>query len=162
MLDAYLDIEATGLSCYYAEITVVGIYLVNRDESNLVQLVDKEISSNTILKALSGVDKLYTYNGSRFDLPFIHGSLGLNLNAIINHRDLMYDCWRCNLKGGFKAVERQLSIPRQLNGISGWDAVLLWRRYKEHGDQNALKLLLRYNMEDVTNLRVLRERLGIE
>lgn len=149
MFDAYLDIETTGLSSRYADITVVGIYLVSGSESSLVQLVNEEVSSNNILETLVGVNMLYTYNGSRFDLPFIHGSLGVDLNTITNHRDLMYDCWRCNLKGGFKAVERQLSIPRHLQNINGWDAVLLWKRYKEHGDQDALKVLLQYNKEDV-------------
>jgi len=39
LVDAYLDIETTGLSCEYAGITVVGIYLVNGVDSKLVQLV---------------------------------------------------------------------------------------------------------------------------
>jgi len=160
-MDAYLDIETTGLSCQYADITVVGIYLVNGSESGLIQLVDKQATSGKILEALTGVNVLYTYNGSRFDLPFIYGSLGLDLNAIINHHDLMYDCWRCNLKGGFKAVEQQLGIPRQLQGVTGLDAVLLWQRYQYYGDQKALATLLKYNGEDVVNLKVLREMLGI-
>jgi len=71
----------------------------------------------------------------------------------------MYDCWRYNLYGGFKAVEQQLGIPRRLQGISGWDAVLLWWRYQDYGDQNALELLLQYNREDVVNLKLLREKL---
>ena len=73
----------------------------------------------------------------------------------------MYDCLRCNLKGGFKAVEQQLGIPRQLQGINGWDAVLLWHRYQYFGDQKALATLLKYNEEDVVNLKALRERLGL-
>jgi uncharacterized protein YprB with RNaseH-like and TPR domain len=158
-LDAYLDIETTGLSCQYAEITVIGIYLVNGADSRLVQLVGTEVTRENLLESLEGVDTIYTYNGSRFDLPFIHGSLGIDLSDMADHHDLMYDCWRCNLYGGFKAVEQQLGIPRQLQGISGWDAVLLWRRYQEYGDQQALTLLLEYNKEDVTNLKVLRERL---
>lgn len=73
----------------------------------------------------------------------------------------MYDCWRCNLFGGFKAVEQQLGIPRQLKGITGWDAVMLWQRYQNHGDRDALVTLLQYNKEDVMNLKVLRERLWV-
>jgi hypothetical protein len=72
----------------------------------------------------------------------------------------MYDCWRNNLFGGFKVVERQLGISRQLQGISGYDAVLLWWRYKNYADRDALDLLLQYNKEDVLNLRALRERLA--
>jgi len=142
VFDAYLDIETTGLSCQYADITVIGIYLVNGSESRMVQLVGREVTVDNLLEALNGVRTIYTYNGSRFDLPFIHGSLGIDLNTVADHHDLMYDCWRCNLKGGFKAVEQQLGIPRQLQGINGWDAVLLWQRYQYSGDQKALATLL--------------------
>ena len=159
--DAYLDIETAGLSCQYADITVIGIYLVNGTDHTFVQLVGKEVNRDNLLAATEGVQTVYTYNGSRFDLPFIREALDVDLKAIADHHDLMYDCWRCNLYGGFKAVEQQLGIPRQLQGISGWDAVLLWQRYQEYGDRKALALLLEYNKEDVANLRVLRERLGI-
>jgi len=160
--DAYLDIETTGLSCLDANITVVGIYLANRADSKLIQLVGREVTRDNLLEVIKDVDTIYTYNGSRFDLPFIHGSLGINLEAVSNHHDLMYDCWRCNLYGGFKAVEQQLGITRQLKGISGWDAVMLWWRYQDYGDQDALAILLQYNKEDVVNLKVLRERLSLD
>jgi uncharacterized protein YprB with RNaseH-like and TPR domain len=158
-LDAYLDIETTGLSCKYAGITVIGIYLVNGSDSRLVQLVGRDVSVDNLLEVVDGVNTIYTYNGRRFDIPFIHGSLGINLADTFHHHDLMYDCWRCNLKGGFKAVEQQLGIPRQLKGIDGWDAVLLWHRYQNYGDQKSLTTLLKYNEEDVMNLKVLKERL---
>ena len=160
MFDAYLDIETTGLSRLYVDITVIGIYLVNGSEGRLVQLVGREVNNDNLLKAVDGVNTIYTYNGSRFDLPFINGSLGIDLKTIADHHDLMYDCWQCNLFGGFKAVEQQLGISRQLQGITGWDAVLLWQRYQDYGDQKALALLLQYNKEDVINLKVLRERLS--
>ena len=159
LFDAYLDIETTGLSCQYADITVIGIYLVNGSDSRLVQLVGNEVTVENLLTAVDDVGTIYTYNGRRFDLPFIHGSLGINLADTFHHHDLMFDCWRCNLKGGFKAVEMQLGIPRRLQGITGWDAVLFWQRYQDYGDQKALATLLKYNEEDVMNLKTLRERL---
>ena len=162
MSDAYLDIETTGLSCLYADITVIGIYLVNGSEGKLVQLVGKEVTKDNLLETLKGVDTIYTYNGSRFDLPFINSSLGIDLETVADHHDLMYDCWRCNLFGGFKSVEQQLGIPRQLKGIGGLEAVMLWWRYQKYGDQDALALLLQYNKEDVVNLKVLRERLAFK
>jgi len=160
--DAYLDIETTGLSWLDAEITVIGVYLVNGNHSSLKQLVGKEVTVDNLLQTVDGVNTIYTYNGSRFDLPFIHGSLGIDLESVADHHDLMYDCWRCNLFGGFKAAEQQLGISRRLQGITGLDAVLLWQRYREYGDYDALTLLLEYNKEDVMNLRVLRERLEYE
>jgi len=157
--NAYLDIETTGLSPSYHEITVVGIYLINQSESRLVQLVGEQVKKKALVEALDGVHTIYTYNGRRFDLPFIHACVGVDLNKTHNHHDLMYDCWRCNLRGGFKAVEAQLGIPRQLKGIGGYEAVLLWQRYRNHGDRKALALLLKYNKEDVMNLMILRARL---
>ena len=161
MTEAYLDIETTGLSRYFDDITVVGIYRCNGADSRLVQLVGDDVTGDNVLAALDGVETIFTYNGSRFDLPFIHEYIGLDLDNMFHHRDLMYDCWRRNLKGGFKAVEQQLGIPRQLQGISGYDAVLLWWRYKNYDDEEALALLLEYNREDVVNLVVLRERLQV-
>jgi len=159
MFDAYLDIETTGLSWFYNDITVVGIYLVNGSENRLVQLVGEEVTRDNLLEALESVDAIYTYNGSRFDLPFIRSSLGVDLTDHYHHHDLMYNCWRNNLYGGFKSVEQQLGIPRQLKGISGWDAVILWWRYQNNDDRKALATLLQYNKEDVVNLKALRERL---
>ncbi|MFC1994292.1 ribonuclease H-like domain-containing protein [Chloroflexota bacterium] len=156
MLDAYLDIETTGLSYGSAGITVVGIYLVNGVDSKLVQLVGEEVTINNLLETLGNANIIYTYNGSRFDLPFINTSLGTDLTNKYHHHDLMYDCWRCNLKGGLKSVEQQLGIPRQLHGIGGFEAIMLWRRYRIHNDRNALNTLLEYNKEDVVNLKVLR------
>jgi len=74
----------------------------------------------------------------------------------------MYDCWRNNLYGGFKAVEAQLGIYRQLEGIGGAEAVELWWRYKNYGDEDALATLLQYNEEDVVNLITLRQILEVQ
>ena len=157
--DAYLDIETTGLFPFYDEITVIGIYLVREREGRLVQLVGEEVSRTRLLRALLGVKTIYTYNGRRFDFPFIKVCLDVALEEVFHHHDLMFDCWQRNLYGGFKAVEQQLGIPRQLQGIGGVEAVMLWWRYKIDHDQKALDLLLEYNKEDVMNLKVLREKL---
>ena len=72
MQDAYIDIETTGLSSMSCSITVVGIYRVDQAESQLVQLVGNNITRASIEQAVCGVDTIYTYNGQRFDLPFIY------------------------------------------------------------------------------------------
>ena len=159
LIEAYLDIETTGLSASLDEITVIGIRLCNGDDTKFIQLAGKDITANNILEALAGVSKIYTYNGSRFDLPFIHFRLGINLAGLFTHHDLMYDCWSNNLYGGFKAVERQLGIERTLTEINGYDAIRLWWRYVDYFDLDALNTLLEYNKEDVLNLKALKERL---
>ena len=162
MTDAYLDIETTGLSQFYDDITVIGIYLCHGTKEKLVQLYGSQVTRDNLLASLQGVRTIYTYNGKRFDLPFIEAFLGVNLESEFEHRDLMYTCWEYDLKGGFKAVERQLQIPRQTEGITGFDAVRLWWQYLDSYDEDALNLLLHYNKEDVINLKILRERLADE
>ncbi|MGQ9546572.1 MAG: ribonuclease H-like domain-containing protein [Dehalococcoidia bacterium] len=157
--DAYLDIETTGLCAFYDEITVIGICLANGSEHNLIQLVGSDVTRPNLLRTLRLVGTIYTYNGSGFDLPFINCRLGVDLKEHFHHHDLMHDCWRNNLYGGFKAVERQLGIPRRLQGINGAEAVILWWRYQTHHDQKALDLLLEYNKEDVVNLVALKRKL---
>jgi uncharacterized protein YprB with RNaseH-like and TPR domain len=139
---------------------VIGIHICKGEETSFAQLVGRDITPESILEALEGVHIIHTYNGSRFDLPFIKRKLGINLEEIYSHRDLMYDCWNNNLRGGFKSVERQLGIDRNLQGINGYDAVRLWWRYIDAFDLDALNTLLQYNKEDVLNLKVLKEKLS--
>jgi uncharacterized protein YprB with RNaseH-like and TPR domain len=159
IVEAYLDIETTGLSPEYGEITVIGIHVCKGEETTFIQLVGRDITRGNMLDALEGVQVLHTYNGSRFDLPFIHRKLGVNIEEICSHRDLMYDCWKNNLRGGFKSVERQLGIDRESKGIDGLEAVRLWWKYVDAFDLDALNTLLLYNKEDVLNLKVLKDKI---
>ena len=159
-MNAFLDIETTGLSQDYDQITVIGIATGEGAIPRLTQLVGEEITARNIIEALQGTQTLYTYNGSRFDLPFIRSRLDIDLELSFRHHDLMYDCWSKNWYGGLKAVERRLGIRRRLPDINGYEAVRLWHRYQATGDLDALRLLLEYNKEDVLNLRILRVRLA--
>lgn len=160
MVDAYLDIETTGLSHRYNEITVVGIGKQMGPSVDVVHLYESTLTSRAIREVLHGVNFLYTYNGRRFDLPFIREKLGVDIERLLNHRDLMFDCWKANLMGGLKSVERTLGIPRNLVGIDGLEAIDLWNRYKYQKDSKALSTLLAYNREDVVNLAILKDRLA--
>ena len=157
--EAYLDIETTGLNPVYDQITVVGIYITNGIDENCMQLVGEKINGDAILQCLEGIAVLYTYNGRRFDLPFIHSRHGVNLESEFRHYDLMHHCWRNNLYGGLKAVERCLGIERRIKEVDGYEAVRLWWRYINDYDNEALQILLEYNKEDVMNLKVLRDKL---
>jgi uncharacterized protein YprB with RNaseH-like and TPR domain len=161
-MDAYLDIETTGLHYSYSGLTVVGVALADTDQppSQVHQLVGDEISAEAIQAVLRPADCLYTYNGARFDLPFIRAKLGLDLFRQLRHVDLMFHCWRNQLKGGLKAVERRLGIERTLPDVNGYMAVQLWWDYVNTGDLEALDTLLAYNREDVVNLYTLRQKLA--
>jgi uncharacterized protein YprB with RNaseH-like and TPR domain len=153
ILRCYFDIETSAEQ----ELTVAGMYFEN---GKLVQLVGNDITPGKIEELMTDTI-VYTYNGSRFDIPFIKKTLGIDINALAKTHDLMYDCWNNNLRGGLKKVEQKLGIYRETEGLDGYDAVLLWQAY-ENGSPEALELLLTYNMEDVKNLEELRKKLGVE
>ena len=157
----YLDIETTGLSRESADLTVVGIATVTGTSLHVAQLYGGQIDAVAVGRLLEPVDEVYTYNGSRFDLPFIKHKLGLDVKGQVTHTDLMYDCWRQNLKGGLKAVERRLGIQRQLPEVNGYMAVQLWWQYVNDNNTAALRMLLTYNQEDIVNLHTLRKKLGV-
>ena len=158
--ETYLDIETTGLDPSSSYITVVGIFHDNDGPENVLQLVGKDITPDNLLKAIGDTHTLYTYNGSGFDLPFIQRSMGVDLNARVKHRDLMFDCWRNNLYGGLKKVEMQLGIRRTVLGVDGKEAIRLWWQYLKMQDHDSLRTLLDYNREDLINLKTLREMLA--
>ena len=160
-LCAYLDIETTGLSPSYSELTVIGILIENGRDETFIQIVGDDISSSRLLEIIKNVKTLYTYNGSRFDLPFIKSKLGIDIKTSCIHNDLMLDCWEKNLFGGLKNVERTLGINREIKDVDGQMAVILWQNYKLYSDKKSLTTLLEYNREDVLNLRVLREKLQV-
>lgn len=152
-MEAYLDIETSR----GREITVLGVYRPGRGTR---QLVGGEISDVALAGLVEGAERLYTFNGDRFDLPIIRRKLGLDLRDIVPTHDLMRDCWARSLYGGLKAVERRLGIGRAFPEIDGSQAGALWWRYEALGDRDALTLLLAYNREDVENLEILRHRLA--
>ena len=56
-------------------------------------------------------------------------------------------------------MEEQLGIARVSKGIDGMEAMRLWERYRFTMDEEALRVLLRYNRDDVKNLFHLEARL---
>lgn len=148
---AYVDIETTGLSPKYSKITVIGIY--NGKETTTYI---KGINLREAPLEMAKYKQLITFNGARFDLPFIEHEFPGFFNHL--HIDLMYPLKKLGFGGGLKKVERSLGLERseETACITGLDAVRLWDRY-ERGDDEALRLLIKYNTEDVENLEKIIE-----
>jgi len=144
-MKAYLDIE----TCTGGQVTVVGIY---REDRGFRQLVGGEITDVAVWEALEGVDTICTYNGDCFDLPILERQTRLDLRSRFRSLDLLRECRRVGMKGGLKRMEERFGIARATRGMNGWDALRLWARFESNGDQEALRLLLEYNREDVMNL----------
>jgi uncharacterized protein YprB with RNaseH-like and TPR domain len=149
--EIYLDIETDARQ----RITVVGF---RSAAIGLVQLVGADVTPAHLHAALPPSGRLYTYNGHCFDLPVIRKQLGLDLRARFASCDLRFVCQRHGLRGGQKAVEHQIGHRRALEGMDGWEAVILWARHLR-GDASALSRLLRYNAEDVDGLALIKGHL---
>ncbi len=98
------------------------------------------------------MDTICTFNGDRFDLPILERQLRVDLRTAYQSLDLLSACRRARLKGGLKQLEERFGIARTTRGLNGYDALRLWARYQDEGDEAALTLLLAYNREDVLNL----------
>jgi uncharacterized protein len=149
---AFFDIETTGLSQRMDKITVVGIY-----DGGEVKSYIRGINLDEIVEEFSKYSLLVSFNGTRFDLPFIKSEFP-EIEFKQLHIDLMYPLRRIGYSGGLKNIEKLLGIPRSedTEGMTGFDAVKLWRQY-EKGDHEALSKLIKYNREDIVNLKTIIE-----
>ncbi|WP_292371766.1 MULTISPECIES: ribonuclease H-like domain-containing protein [unclassified Methanosarcina] len=149
---AFVDIETTGLSKSRDKITIVGIYDGKESKTYI-----KDINLDDIVEEFSKYRLLVSFNGARFDLPFIKSEFPeIEFNQL--HIDLMYPLRRIGYNGGLKNIEKLLGITRSdgTEGITGFDAVRLWKKY-EKGDREALNTLIKYNIEDTVNLKTIIE-----
>lgn len=146
----FLDIETTGLSHYYDEITVVGLYDGKRVKTLLAGHNLKGLS-----ELLRPYDIVVTFNGTQFDIPFLKIKFpSLRLPPI--HLDLRYLLRRLGLSGGLKQIEKGLGIKRnnETKEVDGLMATVLWARYLR-GDTASLEQLVKYNSADITSLQSL-------
>jgi len=148
----YLDIETTGLSPAYDQITIVGVsdgeaYRVFRAGGDL----------DALPEYLRRFRVIITFNGAGFDLRFLRAAFPRLVLPPL-HIDLRRVTNRLGLTGGLKAIERSLGLQRgaAVEHLSGFDAVRLWRQY-QRGDRNSLDLLIQYNAEDVLHLKAIME-----
>ncbi|MGR3316868.1 MAG: ribonuclease H-like domain-containing protein [Candidatus Anammoxibacter sp.] len=141
----FVDIETTGLSIKKDLITAIAVY----DG----KIVKNYINGQNLWDFVADITKytiIVTYNGIKFDIPFLKKFFGLSLNHF--HIDLCPILHKFGYYGGLKKIERTLGIKRQIEDVTGKDAVVLWKRYKNENDNNALNKLILYNSQDVLTL----------
>lgn len=150
-----LDIETNGYQPGRGGyVTIVGLY----DGLSWKALIKGEnLTRQSLQYEIDRADIIITFFGSSFDIPFLLKSFpGLRINK--PHFDLCSGARRLGLNSGLKKLEAYFGIKRNesVQGLDGYDAVLLWQMYKR-GSREALELLLEYNREDTMNLLKLAE-----
>jgi uncharacterized protein YprB with RNaseH-like and TPR domain len=143
----FLDIETTGLSQHSDDVTVVSCHQAGETKTFVR---GRDLHADRLARELDAASLLVTFNGKRFDVPFLETSFDLSVD--VPHVDLMYPCRRLDLTGGLKQIEQTVGIDRDRPDISGRDAVRLWHEY-ERGDESALETLVSYNQDDTANLQ---------
>jgi uncharacterized protein YprB with RNaseH-like and TPR domain len=146
---AFVDIETNGGMGPEA-LTVVGVY----DGWRMRQYV-RGHNLEAFPEALEESALLVTFFGTGFDLPLLRRAFP-QMEFPQMHVDLCFLLKRLGYRGGLKSIEPRFGIQRAPGtaGLSGWDAVRLWREYRS-GRQASLDTLLAYNAEDVRNMAVL-------
>ena len=151
----YLDIETDG-GMGSDSITLIGLY----DGYDMHFYVKGENLAEFAYDC-QDYDGFVTFFGTGFDLPFLKRRFPVLQSVFADrlHIDLCPLLKRLGHTGGLKRIEQQLKITRvpETDGLSGMDAVRLWRAFRRggRGADEARSLLLAYNREDVINMQTL-------
>jgi len=146
---AYLDIETTGLDSWNNEITTVALY-----DGNSIYTYVQGQNLDEFREDIQRYKVIVTYNGKCFDVPFLESYFRINIPQV--HIDLRYLLRSLGYTGGLKGCEKKAGIDRkELEGLDGYFAVLLWQDYQRSNNEKALETLLAYNIQDVVNLETL-------
>ncbi|QLC33983.1 ribonuclease H-like domain-containing protein [Halarchaeum sp. CBA1220] len=150
----FFDIETTGLDAATNDVTTVSFH---RSDGTRTLVRGDDLTRETVRAELDSADLLVSFNGKRFDVPFLAQSFDLDVTT--PHLDLMYTCKKLDLSGGLKAIESDLGLERDgVEDVDGREAVRLWKRYERENDEAALDRLVTYNRYDAENLRALADR----
>jgi uncharacterized protein YprB with RNaseH-like and TPR domain len=167
------DIETTGLSASGAKIILGGLLTPWADGVRVRQFFAEGAHEEADLlalytDALSETDVLFSYNGDRFDIPFVNARLARRRRPPAFGDCLSVDMYRVvrahsrlgdmlpNLKQ--KTVEDYLGLWREREDrITGADSVRLYYEYMATKSPELLQYILLHNSDDLLQLaRILR------
>ena len=169
----FVDIETTGLSAEKNHIYCIGCSYLTGDQI-AVRLLFAENKEEEILilqtfaDLCSGFDKLITFNGTTFDVPFLrhrfeHFQIPSPLEAL-SHTDLYQEIRHLKkllplTSYKQKSIELFLGINRE-DQYTGKELIKLYKSYAKDPEDEALQLLQLHNKEDVFGMYDLLEILS--
>ena len=166
--DLFVDIETTGLARVRHQIYLIGMASVVDHNSIYVNqlFADRPEDESALLSGFSEklqtmqVKRIITYNGNRFDLPFLLARAGI-CGVPLDFGDLeLFDIYKevVSRKKMLqlqdyrqKTVEQFLGIDRE-DQYSGGELIKVYENYVRCPDKNARQLLKLHNYEDVLGM----------
>lgn len=163
----FLDIETTGLDRNKRMIYLIGVLYYDLPskvwllKQYFTNSMDKESKLlKVFIKDLSSYEKIITYNGDSFDIPFINHRLKLyNINNFIS-KDKSFDVYRIirenrhylNLKNlKLKTIEESLGFYRE-DQYSGFDCIKFYYDYLNTNDLKLKENILKHNYDDLVHM----------
>lgn len=152
---ACVDIETTGRTPGYDQITVIGLATGTQTRAFVAERpADVDLPLTDFPEAMKKCRLLVTFNGVGFDVPFIERHFRtLGFTMAMPHIDLIFPARALGLSGGLKDMEKTLGIVRNqdIADVRGLEAIALWGRWRQ-GDRSAYDRLVTYCQADCANL----------
>lgn len=161
----FFDIETTGFSPNYAFVYLIGMAVRTKDTIHIHQfLAETRQEEKNVLAAFykqsAPVHTLITFNGTRFDIPFLQSRE--TLHSIQGNWDSQQitDLYKLTAKLSRlfqlpdkkqKSIEKFLGIDRE-DQFTGGELIQIYDQYEKTKNPHAETLLLLHNYEDVLGM----------
>lgn len=152
----FFDIETTGFSAKYHRVGLISLAYLKDNYLELIQYFaetpeEEPIILTLALTHLSQFLAYVSYNGDRFDIPFLnqrakHHAIGGKLNP-----ERSIDLYRINRQGKLKQAEEVTGYERT-DLLSGEDWAKLYRSFHLQPSSKVRDELLLHNSDDVLSL----------
>ncbi len=161
----FLDIETTGLSPVNAEVYLIGTAALREEKLYIRQFFAENTSEEKeILQAFAGYldsfDTIITFNGNKFDIPF------LEKRSFLYGIDLAFsEKTGIDIYKRIQPYKKILGLPdmkqvtlekflhiRRNDKKSGRELIALYGNYIASGNKYCLDLLLQHNHDDIRGL----------
>ncbi|WFD09457.1 ribonuclease H-like domain-containing protein [Tepidibacter hydrothermalis] len=156
------DIETTGLSPKYNHVILIGILYIKNNQTIIKQFFAHNTDDEKELlfyfkEVFKTFDKHITFNGHRFDIPFLNKRFEKNNLDFFIDKDNDMDILKIlkpyqkklNLENcKLKTVESLLNIQRE-DTISGKESVDMYKEFEISKNESLKKKILLHNYEDI-------------
>lgn len=163
----FMDIETTGLNRNNNTIYLIGVLYFDYKINNWIlnqyfaNTLDKERKLlESFIDSISIFDKIVTFNGESFDLPFIeHRLKRYNINYKFN-RSKSFDLYQIVKKNRYyldlpdlklKTIERSLGFFRE-DKYSGYDCIGFYYDYVKSKNIKLKENVLKHNYDDLVHM----------